>query len=202
VSLRPRARHLIRALGPAAVHIDAMISSSSDSLRRYCGYYYYHYFTPTRPGMIRRSLLRINAYKGVYYTRLTERIQPEESPLGRSHFVRYIGVAVMLGDRIFIVDHNARDLRSLSQTILYPVPFSDIAVLSGMTLGVQGRTARAPFAARVFLEYLGPTIDAPRVLRRTGIFSAQSEELPRHIHRMLASTDGIPQLLTALELPT
>lgn len=201
VSLRPRARQLIRALGPAASHIDAMITRSRDSMAPYCGYYFYYYFTPSRPGMIRRSLFRINAYKGVYYTRLTERIQPEESPLGRSHFVRYVGVAVMMDGRIFVTDHNPVNLRSLSQTVLFTAPGDDITFLTGMTLGVQGRSARTPFAARVFLEYLGKSIKARPYLEQTGIFESGSVQIPRHISRMLASSGTEAQMLTALELP-
>ncbi|NYS25892.1 helix-turn-helix transcriptional regulator [Rhodobacteraceae bacterium 2376] len=201
VSLRPRARHLLRALGPAATHIDRMIASSVDSLRPYCGYYFYYYYTPSRPGMIRRSVLRIAGYKGVYYTRLSERIQPEESPLGRSHFIRYIGVALMLGGRIFITDHNSNALRSLSQTILFPAAGEVPEFLTGMTLGVQGRSARSPFAAQVFLEYLGPQINLRPAMAQTGIFAADSAALPRHIARMLAVGGEGQHMLTALELP-
>lgn len=201
IALRPRARHLLRALGPAAAQIDRMFNQSSESLKPYCGYYFYCYHTPSRPGMIRRSLLRISEYKGIYYTRLGERIQPEESPLGRSHFVRYVGAAMLLDGRIFIVDHEARDLRSLSQTVLYTAQTGEIEVLTGMTLGVQGRIARAPFAARVFLEYLGPRIDRLAAMRRIGIFGAEGAEMPRHVARMLASNGTEPQMIKALELP-
>lgn len=201
VSLRPRARHLLRALGPAATHIDRMIAGSVESLRPYCGYYFYYYYTPSRPGMIRRSLLRIAEYKGVYYTHLSERIQPEESLLGRSHFIRYIGAALMLGGRIFIIDHNANALRSLSQTILFPAAGEVPEYLTGMTLGVQGRSARSPFAAQVILEYLGKTTDKRKGMRQTGIFSAQNPALPRHVARMLAVGGEGQHMLTALELP-
>ncbi len=201
VSLRPRARHLLRALGPAATHIDRMIAVSTDALRPYCGYYFYYYYTPSRPGMIRRSLLRITGYKGVHYTRLSERIQPEESPLGRSHFIRYVGVAVMLGGRIFITDHNSRALRSISQTILFPAAGGEPQFLTGMTLGVQGRSARAPFAAQVFLEYLGPRTDTRRAMARTGIFDADGADLPRNVVRMLAAGGVGGHMLTAIELP-
>ncbi len=201
VSLRPRARHLLRALGPAATQLDRMFAASTDSLRPYCGYYFYYYYTPSRPGMIRRSLLRINAWKGVHYTRLTERIQPEETPLGRSHFIRYVGVAVMLGGRIFITDHNSKTLRSISQTILFPAAGDEPQVLTGMTLGVQGRSARAPFAAQVFLEYLGPSTDTRRALARTGIFEADGGDLPRNVVRMLAVGGVGGHMLTAIELP-
>lgn len=201
VSLRPRARHLLRALGPAAAHIDAMIAASTETLRPYCGYYFYYYHTPSRPGMIRRSLLRIAGYKGVYYTRLSERIQPEETPLGRSHFIRYVGVAVMLGGRIFITDHNARALRSISQTILFPASGEEPQFLTGMTLGVQGRSARAPFAAQVFLEFLGAGIDTRHAMARTGIFEAEGGALPRNVVRMLAAGGMGRHMLKAIELP-
>lgn len=202
VSLRPRARHLLRALGPAATHLDRMIAGSADSLKPYCGYYFYYYYTPSRPGMIRRSLLRITEYKGVYYTRLSERIQPEESPLGRSHFIRYIGVALMLSGRIFITDHNSNALRSLSQTILFPASAEMPEYLTGMTLGLQGRSARSPFAAQVFLEYLGKTVNIRHSMKQTGIFPAQSSNLPRNVARMLAVGGEGQHMLTALELPT
>ena len=201
VALRPRARHLLRALGPAAAHIDRMFAASTESLRPYCGYYHYYYYTPSRPGMIRRSLLRITGYKGVYYTRLSERIQPEESPLGRSHFIRYVGVAMMLGGRIFITDHNSRALRSVSQTILFPATGEEPQFLTGMTLGVQGRSARAPFAAQVFLEYLGRATDLRRAMAATGIFAAESDRLPRNVVRMLAVGGVGGHMLTAIELP-
>jgi transcriptional regulator with XRE-family HTH domain len=201
VSLRPRTRHLIRALGPAAGHIDRMFAGSAESLLPYCGYYHYYYYTPSRPGMIRRSLLRITGYKGIFYTHLCERIQPSETPLGRSHFVRYIGVAVMLGGRVFIVDHNAPGLRSMSQTILFPSATAAPKFLTGMTLGVQGRSARAPFAAQVFLEYLGPRADTRAAMRATGVFDADSPDLPRHVARMLAAGGAGMHMMTAIELP-
>lgn len=200
VSLRPRARHLIRALGRAP-HIDQMVLTSAEALQPYCGYYHYYYYTPSRPGMIRRSLLRITGYKGVHYTCLCERIQPSESPLGRSHFIRYVGLAMMLGGRIFIIDHNARVLRSISQTILFPSATEGPQFLSGMTLGVQGRSARAPFAAQVFLEYLGTRPHIRQAIAATGIFDADSPTLPRHVARMLAAGGAGMHMMTATELP-
>lgn len=200
VVLRPRAQHLMRALGPAAATLDRMFTTSVDLLRPYCGYYLYYYFTPSRPGMIRCSLLRISERKDVYFTRLVERIQPEESPLGRSHFVRYSGVALSLAGRIFIIDHNAKELRSISQTILFPSPTPEVRFLSGMTLGVQGRTARAPFASPVFLERI-PNCNPSAAMRRTGIHLPSSPEIPTRIVRTLMAGSDVPQLLTATELP-
>jgi hypothetical protein len=121
--------------------------------------------------------------------------------LGRSHFVRYIGVAVMLGGRVFIVDHHARTLRSMSQTILFPSTTAEPQFLTGMTLGVQGRSARAPFAAQVFLEYLGARPDTRAAMRATGVFDADSPDLPRHVARMLAAGGAGLHMLTAIELP-
>lgn len=200
VVLRPRAQHLLRALGPAAGTLDRMFTTSVDMLRPYIGYYLYYYFTPSRPGMIRCSLLRISSHKDVYFTRLVERIQPEESPLGRSHFVRYSGVALFLAGRIFIVDHNVRELRSISQTILFPSPTAEVRFLSGMTLGVQGRTARAPFASPVFLEKISDGKPL-KPMRRTGIFLPTSQHIPSHVSRILRAGSDVPQLLTAIELP-
>jgi hypothetical protein len=177
-----------------------MFTTSTHVLKPYVGYYFYYYFTPSRPGMIRCSLLRISARKDVFFTHLVERIQPQESPLGRSHFVRYLGVALSLNGRIFIIDHNARELRSISQTILFPSPTPEVRFLTGMTLGVQGRTARAPFASPVFLERI-PGCKPLRAMRRTGIFMPTSSHIPTHVSRILLAGSNVPQLLTAVELP-
>jgi transcriptional regulator with XRE-family HTH domain len=200
VALRPRAQNLLRALGPAAGTLDRMFTTSTHVLKPYVGYYFYYYFTPSRPGMIRCSLLRISARKDVFFTHLVERIQPQESPLGRSHFVRYLGVALSLNGRIFIIDHNARELRSISQTILFPSPTPEVRFLTGMTLGVQGRTARAPFASPVFLERI-PACKPLRAMRQTGIFMPTSSHIPTHVSRILLAGSNVPQLLTAVELP-
>jgi transcriptional regulator with XRE-family HTH domain len=200
VALRPRAQSLLRALGPAAATLDRMFAASGSPLRPYKGYYFYYYFTPSRPGMIRRSLLRISTQKDMFFSRLVERIQPHESPLGRSHFVRYTGVVIWLNGRIFIIDHNAKDLRSISQTILFPSPTTEVRFLSGMTLGVQGRTARAPFASPVFIERIDDCKPL-QALRRTGVFPPASPDVPPHISRILLGGSEVPQLLTATELP-
>ncbi len=189
VSVTPKTQTLIRALGPAAPALNAMISVSEQPLERYRGYYHYYYFTPSRPGYIRRSLLRLHPRNGVWFSRLTERIQADASPMGRSHYSHYLGIALLLGDRIIIVDYNASSQTSLSQTILYPTQGRELKFLSGLTLGVQGRSARAPFSARLFLEYLGTQPDHRARLEETGVFAADDPGLPPYIRRVISAPE-------------
>jgi hypothetical protein len=84
---------------------------------------------------------------------------------------------------------------------LFPSTTDEIEFLTGMTLGVQGRSARAPFAAAVFLEYLGPQTDTRAALRLTGIFDPDNPALPRYVSRMLTASGQGQQMITALELP-
>ncbi|NRG19999.1 helix-turn-helix transcriptional regulator [Rhizobiales bacterium] len=189
VAVAPKTQNMLRALGPAAPALNAMIESSEQALERYRGYYYYYYFTPSRPGHIRRSLLRLHERNGIWFSRLTERVQAEASPMGRSHYSHYLGIAFFLGDRITIVDYNARNQTSLSQTLLYPAQGKELKFLSGITLGVQGRSARAPFAARLFLEYLGPECDRRTILGKTGVFAADDPGLPPYIREVISARE-------------
>jgi hypothetical protein len=70
-----------------------------------------------------------------------------------------------------------------------------------MTLGVQGRSARAPFAAQVFLEYLGArTAPLPGDARHRRLRRRQpGPAAPRR--RMLAVGGAGMHMMTAIELP-
>ncbi|WP_151704208.1 helix-turn-helix domain-containing protein [Nitrincola alkalilacustris] len=190
LSITPKTQSLVRALGPAASHINEMLGRSTTGMQHYAGYYYYYYFSPTRPGKVRKSLLRIHEHRDIFYTRLVERIQPSASPLNRSHFSHYLGVALMLADRIFIVDHEADNLSAVSQTILLPSHRTELKFLSGMTLGVQGKSARSPFAARVFLERIEHPKSMFELLRQTGLFERDDPDLPKFLGSIL----GIPEM--------
>lgn len=190
-----------RALGPAAAQIDGMLSRSAESLKPYRGYYFHHDHTQIRPGMIRRSLLRIIEYKGVFYTRPNERIQPGESPPGRSHFVRYAGVAVILDGCMFMIDQNARDLRSLSQTVLFTTQTGEIEVLTGMTLQFRGGSPVRP-SRRVSFSNISARGSAG--WRRCDVPASSGPRAPvrRVTWRACWPRTGTePQMLTALELP-
>ncbi|MXN66366.1 helix-turn-helix domain-containing protein [Stappia sp. GBMRC 2046] len=189
VAVTPKTQNMVRALGPAAPALNAMIESSERALERYRGYYFYYYYTPSRPGCIRRSLLRLHERNGIWYSRLTERIQSEASPMGRSHYSHYLGIALFLGDRITIVDYNASNQTSLSQTLLYPAQGRELKFLSGLTLGVQGRSARAPFTARLFLEYLGEAPKRREMLEQTGVFTADDPGLPPYVRRVISARE-------------
>jgi transcriptional regulator with XRE-family HTH domain len=201
VSVTPKTQALVRALGPAAPALNAMISASERPLERFRGYYHYYYFTPSRPGYIRRSLLRLHDRNGVWFSRLTERIQPGVSPLGRSHFSHYLGVALFLGNRITIVDYDAKGNAALSETILYPPQGLELKFLSGLTMGVQGRSARAPFSTRVFLEFLGTQPRRRAWVRSTGVFLADDPTLPSYIRRVISAPEmEQSEVLKAYEL--
>ncbi len=201
VSVSPPARALLKALGPAARRLDHLINASAAALERYAGYYFYYYSTPSRPGHVRRSLLRVADSGGVVHTRLMERVQPTASPLNRSHFSDYAGLLLMIDYRLFIVEMNTGANSSVSQTILYPTQGRELRYLSGLTIGVQGRSARAPFATRVFMEFMGGSPNVRALMRQTGIFELDDPTLPSHIPAMIAAPElDRFDVLTAYEL--
>lgn len=187
VSVSPPARALLKTLGPVAHRLDRLIANGAAALERYAGYYFYYYNTPSRPGHLRRSLLRVTAADGVAHTRLVERVQPAASPLNRSHFSDCAGLMLMIDHRLFIVELNIGANSSVSQTILYPAQGRELRYLSGLTIGVQGRSARAPFSTRVFLEFMGKSPNVRALMRQTGLFELDHPDLPAHIPALIAA---------------
>jgi transcriptional regulator with XRE-family HTH domain len=167
------------ALAGPLGHLDAIFRSSL-SLERYVGYYYSYFFAFGYPGMIVKSLLRISAEDQRYYTKNIEILR--EPGNQRSITInKYLGVVFHLGDRIQLIEYEALQSNSISQSIYYPTYHSRVDRLVGIQTGAPLRKGRRPGASKVLLEYLGRDINARKALRRIGLFEPDDPDVPADV---------------------
>ena len=83
---------------------------------------------------------------------------------------KYEGAAFLLANRIYVVEHDALMLSSITQMTLYPAYRANVGDLLGVQTGGPVRRGRQPGASRVLMRYLGRSIDVRRALRAAGIF--------------------------------
>ena len=167
------------ALAGPLGHLDAIFRSSL-SLERYVGYYYRYFFAFGYPGMIVKSLLRISAEDQRYYTKNIEILR--EPGNQRSITInKYLGVVFHLGDRIQLIEYEALQSNSISQSIYYPTYHSRVDRLVGIQTGAPLRKGRRPGASKVLLEYLGRDINARKALRRIGLFDPDDPDVPADV---------------------
>lgn len=142
---------------------------ASAPLDRYVGYYYRYFYSFGRPGRITRSLASISRVDGRYLWKNVERERLREGEPVHG-VAKYHGAAFLLANRIYIVEHDALLLNSITQMTLYPSYRAHVGDLLGVQTGGPVRRGRQPGASRVLMRYLGRRIDTRKALRATGIF--------------------------------
>jgi len=186
---------------PAVSEIEKTLESlpnSFEALERYEGYYYSHFHALGFPGHLVRSLVQIYRHQDRFYTRNTEHLWNKEKEDSHRHRFKYKGVAMYLGDRIFITEVEMLTKSAVCHTILFPSYRNVVDTLSGITTGVGSINSHMPKATRVEYQFLGKHVDIRETLRGCGIFDLDSEMIDSDI-RMRINNDMTDQeyMLTA-----
>ncbi|PSJ46664.1 transcriptional regulator [Zobellella endophytica] len=183
IQVRPRPREEEEE-HPELSHL-ALLQANSQGLDKYLGYYFEYHHSMAFPGKILRNLVCLEQRgQGVYYQR-TERLQ--QSPGERVYHSKYLGMAHLLADRIFLVDYESLTRNQLTQTILIPTFKSRVGRLSGLRLGASASGERIPSCTRVVLEYLGRKVDIRRTLALCSTFDADSGHIAPAILAAIAN---------------
>lgn len=166
---------------PAYVgHVERLRRETRGALDKYLGYYHEYYYSMSFPDCVLRSLLCVHRHgDGVYYRRIERLWHVGRRASG--YRCRYLGMALLLNERIFLVDYEALTGNELTETILYPTYKSRVNRLAGLKIGVSAADRREPACARVVLEALGRTIDLRDALRRCGLLEPQDPGIPPEV---------------------
>lgn len=173
IQVRPRPREEVEE-HPEYRHLD-LLQANSQGLDKYLGYYFEYHYSMAFPGKILRNLVCLEKRDGRVYYQRTERLQ--QSPGERVYHSKYLGMAHLLADRIFLVDYESLTCNQLTQTILIPTFKSRVGRLSGLRLGASASGERIPSCTRVVFEYLGHRVDIRRTLRLCSTFEADGGQI-------------------------
>jgi hypothetical protein len=176
-------------------HVERLLRSSDSRLLGLHGTYFEYYASMSTPTRILCTLMAFEAQDGVLYYRRLERVGNPEG-VCKKHY-RYEGIALMLGDRIFLTDHECDLSVELTQTVLYPDYAKQTTRMQGVKLGVSANRQRFPCAARVYIERTPARSSVLANLRRCGLYLPDSPAIPPHVRAAVDNGDSGPDLFLA-----
>ena len=181
--VRPNQRRE-RKPAPYGEHLERLQRLGTAAFEPYLGYYFETYQSMAYPGSILRTLVHFRAEQGGIYYQRTERIARRDSG-ERVYHGKYLGMAFLLTDRIFMVDYESLTGNEITQTILYPSFKNRVARLTGLRSGVSASAERVPTSTRVVYDYLGRRLNLREAWRMCGLFREDSPDIDDSIKRAI-----------------
>jgi transcriptional regulator with XRE-family HTH domain len=161
-------------------HFERLRRQTRSGLDKYLGYYYEYYYSMSFPDSVLRSLFCLYRHDDGFYYRRIERLS-HVGQRASGYRCRYLGIALLLNERIFLLDYESLTRNELTETILYPTYKSRVNYLTGLKIGVSAADRREPACARVVLEALGHGIDLRGALRRCGLLRPDDASIHRDV---------------------
>ncbi|MGI9407706.1 MAG: helix-turn-helix domain-containing protein [Hyphomicrobiaceae bacterium] len=151
-------------------------------LRRYVGYYlvYFHSFSWT--GSILCAATHVFEADGVIRTKTVERSRDPED--GTLYLSKYDGQVSLLGNRIFVVEHQSLANDAIVETVLQPIERSQLVLLRGTTFGLSSKR-RDPYVSRCVWKHLGTNVDLRAVLNAVGLLPIEENRIDPKILRII-----------------
>ena len=185
VKVRPKSEpEKQNSRAPYQSHIEHLQRLGDAGLERYLGFYFEIYPSMAYRGKVLRSLVHLGKMDGSTYFQRTERLEVTE-PEKEVFHSKYLGLAFMLADRIFLLDYESLTGSEITQTVLYPSFRSRVTRLQGIKTGVSASDKRLPASTRVVYEYLGEKINTRKAIRMCGLFDLESEEFTDDVRQAL-----------------
>lgn len=190
VDLRPRRASRAAAQPVHLQHIELLRQLSGTQLESYLGYYYRYFYSYGFPGRIVKSLLGVYCKDGIYYTKNVGVLADRKDASRNLVRFKYLGLPLLINDRIYLFEYESGIRDMLSETILYTAYRNRIDILMGMQCTLAGRRTREPAAGKVILEFLGRQINVRRAMGTCGLFAHDSDDVPASIKRQLDNHIG------------
>ncbi|NTF45575.1 helix-turn-helix transcriptional regulator [Rhizobium rhizogenes] len=153
------------------------------ALRRHLGYFQTYHRSPSWPGMVVCSCSRLSEQDGLVRVKSMERLRDLGN--GIQQFSKYVGLAALYRNRIFITERVIGPNSMLSQTILLPFDEHQRVYLRGTTMGVSWRKENLPYASRMIWRHVGAEPDLRELLSRCGPLPLSSRKLPPTVRSFL-----------------
>lgn len=178
-------------------HLESLYKISRP-LDLYVGHYFRYFYSFGYPGRIIRSLCTIYQKDGKYYWKNLEVMRGSTDTGNYATVSKYLGICLLIADRIFIFEYESLGRNSLTQVTLYPSYQKRVDKLIGVQTGGPVRRGRKPGASRVVLEYLGQRINLREALHQSGLFDEDDPRINAAIRTMIRN--DIPEGSYVLEV--
>lgn len=189
VEVHPR-RPPATAGNPLSEHLDRLARNVDPRVQQLAGSWFEHYQSMSQPGMLLRALVSFERRGDwVLYQRVERIAGPGQRC--RRHY-RYQGLALMLGDRIILNDHESTLGIELTQTILYPDYERSFGTLAGLKIGISATRERTPCAARVLLQRVPPGSSLTTHLRQCGVFDPKDGSIDAGVRELVDNRSSGP----------
>ncbi len=190
VRLRPRQRAEAAQLPDHLAHVERLVARGSSRLDAYVGYYYRYFYSYGFRGQIIRSLCLLGRHGEHYYTKSLGVLAPRHP--GKHAVVRfkYLGLPLLINDRIYLVEYETHLTDMLATTILFTSYRKRVDWLMGVHCGIAGNRSHLPAAGRVLFEYLGEDIRLRQAMRNCGMFPADSDAIDPAIKARISNELG------------
>lgn len=179
-------------------HLDRITRRNDPRIRKLEGTFFEYYYSMSTPGMVLRSLIGFEMQDEILTYKRLERIAPHDKASKR--VFKYVGAAVLTGDRVFMHDYETAAGIELTQTVLCPDYSHRWKYLHGIKLGVALNTEHLPCASRVVLERTPPRASVRACLQECGLFSPESAALPRGILPMIDNRQSGPAVFNTVNI--
>ncbi len=158
-------------------------AGQKSQLRAYAGYYYEFRYSFTTPDLVLKSLVHVYESDGLMMYKSIERLKPQQAAIQDLSIdvFKYVGVLLLIGNRIHMLDQEGIMGQELSHMVLFPPYRSRITTLRGMKMGVTATDAHEPIAARVVLENIGRSVNVRRAMGDCGLYEAGSDGVPKSV---------------------
>ncbi len=151
-------------------------------LRRYLGYYLVYFHSFSWDGFILCSVSHVFEVDGMICTKMIERARdPAEGTL---YLSKYDGQMSLLGNRIFVVEHQSLANDAIVETVLQPIERSQLVLLRGTTLGLSS-TRRETYVSRCVWKHIGTNVDLRAALEAVGLIQIEGNSIDPKILRIL-----------------
>jgi transcriptional regulator with XRE-family HTH domain len=142
LSVRPTRAAAAEPAAPGwLAHVERLRHQTGGALDKYLGYYYEYYYSMSFPDCVLRSLFCLYRHDdGICYRRIERLSHVGQRASG--YRCRYLGVALLLNERIFLLDYESLTGNELTETILYPTYKSRVNYLTGLKIGVSAADRR------------------------------------------------------------
>lgn len=155
------------------------------ALRTFIGNYQVYYASPALPGRIVSATMFLHEKNGVVFTRSLEVLMDEGEK--RRQWTRCDGKAAHYGERLFVVDFEAKNGGALSMTTLVPPHRYRQGLIFGMSFFLASHPRRTPHASRVVWKRMRGYVSAKELLQSSGSFPMDAPAIHPAIRRYLSS---------------